>query len=244
MIVDQFKKFNVAKYISIVSIVVVLIVVFFIMYIYQIKGEAVPPFKITKMVAVSTVRTQNLQLIDNVYNADLVQNNDIKIAIEKNPEYKKEAIIRKITINNIQIDKKETQGTIEIYRPVDGVYKYEEPYKIGDKIEYEGAQETFVSEENVQISNQGGIIDLGVIVKDLGKIQYNDNEAIKVDGTLLKRAGIENISFELKFDLIIELESNIKLKTKVKLDLPAGNIVEDGIGTIEQTNLNMVFKRI
>ena len=244
MITKPGEKFNVTKYISIILMFIVLIIILFIMYKYQIDGETTPPFKITKMVAVSTVRTENLKLIDNVYNADLLQSNDIKIAIEKNPEYKKEAIIKKIIINNIQIDKKDTQGTIEMYRPVDGVYKYEEPYRIIDSIQYEGAQETFVSEENVQISNQGGIIDLGVIVKDLGTIQYNDNEAIKVDGTLLKRAGIENISFELKFDLIIELESNIKLKTKIKLDLPAGNIIENGIGTIEEKDLRTVFKRI
>ena len=81
-------------------------------------------------------------------------------------------------------------------------------------------------------------------MRNIGKIQYNDNEAIKVDGTLLKRAGVENVSFELKFDLIIELQSNIKLKTKITLDLPAGNIIENGIETIEQENLDVVFKRI
>ncbi len=240
----QWNKINLIKYISIIIVIISLIVVLFIIFKYQVEGEAVPPFKISKLVAVSTVKTDNLQLEDDKYSADLIQNNDLKIAIEKNPEYKKDAIIRKITLNNIQIIPKETDGTIEIYRPVDGVYKYEEKYKINDSIEYEGAQETYVSEDNIQISNQGGIIDLSVIVKDLGKVRYTDNEAIKVDGTLLKQAGVEQLSFEIKFDLIIELQSNIKLKTKMKLELPAGNILENGVETLEQIDLDAVFKRI
>ena len=54
------------------------------------------------MVVVSTAKTENLQQVEAVYTADVLQSNDIKIAIEKNPEYKKEAIIRNVTINNIQ----------------------------------------------------------------------------------------------------------------------------------------------
>ena len=46
------------------------------------------------------------------------------------------------------------------------------------------------------------------------------------------------------FDLIIELENNVKLKTKIDLELPAGNILENGIETIEETNMKTVFKRI
>ena len=237
-------KLNIWKYLARVTTIIALIVVAFIMYKYHVEGESVPPFNISEMVVVSTVKTNDLQFIDGAYSADLLQFNEIKLAIEKNPEYQKEGIIRKITINNIQIDKKDTNGDVEIYRPVDGVYKFEDRYRIKDSIEYKGEQETFVSEDDIHIANQGGIIDLAVIVRNIGKIQYNDNEAIKVDGTLLKRAGVENVSFELKFDLIIELQSNIKLKTKITLDLPAGNIIENGVETIEQENLDVVFKRI
>lgn len=185
-------------------------------------------------------------LTEDTYTADVIQSNDIKIAIEKNPEYKKEAIIKNIIINNIQINPKDTKGNVEIYRPSMGAKKYEyiEQYKIGDKIVYEGEQETYTKGEKLQIANQGGIIDFSIIVNNLGTITYNEDEAIKVDGTLLKQIGIEQISFEVKFDLIIELESDIKLKTKITLDLPTGNILENGIETIEETKLKTVFKRI
>lgn len=242
----QKKKLNIAAYISVLAIIIILIVVFFIMYKYQVEGESVPPFKISKLVAGSTAKTENLQLVDGVYSAEVVQSNDVRIAIEKNPEYKKEAIIRKITINNIQIDAKETKGKIEIYRPSMGTktYEYIDKYKIENQIEYEGEQETYTKGEVLQIANQGGIIDFSIIVNDLGTIKYNENEVIKVDGTLLKQIGIEQMSFEVKFDLIIELENDIKLKTKITLDLPTGNILENGIETIEQTDMKTVFKRI
>ncbi len=47
---------------------------------------------------------------------------------------KENAIIRKVTINNIQIDKKNTAGNIEIYRPSMGtkLYDYKEMYEIKD----------------------------------------------------------------------------------------------------------------
>jgi len=242
----QDKKFNTALYISFLAIIIILIAVVFIIYKYQVEGEAVPPFKISKMIVASTAKTENLQLLEGVYTADILQSNDIKIAIEKNPEYKKEAIIKKITINNIQIDSKETKGNIEIYRPSKGIklYEYQEQYKVQDVLGYEGEQETYIKGDTLQIANQGGVIDFSIIAKDLGKITYNENEAIKVDGTLLKQLGIDNISFEAKFDLKIELENDIKLKTKIILDLPTGNIIENGIETLEEKEMKTVFKRI
>ena len=242
----QEKKINIGAYISILIIILILITIFFIMYKYNVEGEAVPPFKISKMIVVSSTKTENLELVDGIYNTEVLQNNDIKISIEKNPEYKKEAIIRKITINNIQINPKETKGNIEIYRPSQGekLYEYQEQYKISEKIEYIGAQETYTKGEELQISNQGGIIDFSIIVKNLGNITYNENEAIKIDGTLLKQIGIQEISYQVNFDLIIELENEIKLKTKITLDLPTGDILNNGIETTETTDMKTVFKRI
>ena len=54
-----------------------------------------------------------------------------------------------------------------------------------------------------------------------------------------KAAGIHAI-----IGLEIELENDINLKTKITLDLPTGNILENGIETTETTNMKTVFKRI
>ena len=160
------RKMSIGLYISVLFIIIALIVVFFIMYKYAVEGEATPAFKISKMIVVSSVKTDDIQEVEDSYTANVIQNNDVKISIEKNPEYKKEAIIRKVTINNIQIDKKETTKNIEIYRPSQGtkLYEYDEKYKIGNSFEYLGAQETYLKGENLEISNQGGIIDFSIII--------------------------------------------------------------------------------
>lgn len=241
-------KINIGLYISTLVVIIALIIVFFIIYKYSIEGEAIPPFKISKMIVVSSAKTENIEKTEDTYNAKVIQNNAIKISIEKNSEYKKEAIIRKVTINNIQINEKQSIGNIEIYRPSQGkkLYEYEEKYKINNSIEYKGAQETYFKNENLEISNQGGIIDFSIIINNLGTITYTENEQVKIDGTLIDKLGIskEQISFQVKFDLIIELESDVKLKTKMILELPAGNIIENGIEILEQTDMKTVFKRI
>lgn len=240
------QKINVKLYISILITIFTLIIVFFVMYKYNVEGESIPPFKISKMVVVSSAKTKNLQLQEETYSADIVQNNDIRIAIEKNSEYKKEAIINKVTLNNFQIDKKDTMGNIEIYRPSQGIkmYEYIPQYNVQDTIEYIGEQETYIKGEILQIANQGGIIDFSVILNNIGKVVYNENEALKVDGTLLKQIGIEKLEYKISFDLIIELESGIRLKSKITLDLPTGDILENGIETLEESDLKIVFKRI
>ena len=62
----------------------------------------------------------------------------------------------------------------------------------------------------------------------------------------LEKAGIkaEDMNFKITFDLIIETESDHKFKSNITLDLPTGNILQDGVGTLEDTQLeNVVFKR-
>ena len=61
---------------------------------------------------------------------------------------------------------------------------------------------------------------------------------------------MENVSdknlknYKITFDLIIEIESNHKFKANITLDLPTGNILQDGVGTLEDTELEkVVFKR-
>lgn len=240
------KKINLVVYIGIIFIIIALIIISFIIFKYTVEGEAIPPFKVSKLIVVSGAKTENLKLEEETYSAEVLQNNDIKIVIEKNPDYKKEAIIKKVTINNIQIEENAGNNNIELYRPSikTQAYEYKEAYKVGEELCYIGAQETYLKDETLQIANQGGIVEFSIIANNLGTITYNESEAVKIDGTLLRQIGIEDISYKVSFDLIIELENDVKLKTKINLDLPAGDILENGIETTEQTNLKSIFKRI
>ena len=71
-------------------------------------------------------------------------------------------------------------------------------------------------------------------------------EKIKFYGKLLEKAGIdiENVKLEVSFDLIIETALGYNFKSNVKLDLPTGNILQDGVSTKEDSELtNVIFKR-
>ena len=80
-----------------------------------------------------------------------------------------------------------------------------------------------------------------------GEYSTNEEEEIIHDGALLTKAGITlgEIKKTITFDIIIETESNKKYETTVIKEVPVGNLVEDGIGTEDNTNFNHIrFKRI
>lgn len=242
------KKFSVGAYITFLVVVLVLIVIIFSMYKYSVEGESKPPFIISKIIVTSGAKTVNITQKETAYTATVLQNNDIKIAIRKNPEFEKEAKIKKLTINNIQISKPSKGEGISIYRPSQGInlFDYQEQYVIKDQMEYIGGAETNIKAEQLQISNQGGIVELSIAQYNLGEIQYIENEQVAVDGSLLQRVGIkqEEISFKATFDMIVELESGLKFKTTITMDLPKGNIEQNGIDIYEHTDFKAVFKRI
>lgn len=242
------KKFSIGAYITFLIVIFISIVIVFSMYKYSVEGESRPPFVLSKIIITSSAKTSNLTQKETGYTATILQNNDIKIAIEKNPEYKKEAKIKQITINNIQIIDTNRTDEITVYRPSTGtnLYDYQEQYIVRESMEYFGAAETNVKNEKLQISNQGGIIEFSVVQYNLGEMEYTENEQTPIDGTLLNKIGKtqEDISFKLTFDMIIEVESGIKFKTTITMDLPKGNIVQNGVEIYEHTDFKAVFKRI
>lgn len=247
MIQMQEKKFSLGMYITIVSIVMALIIVCFTMYKYSIEGESRPPFIISKIIVTSGAKTLDMEKNETGYVATVLQNNDIRIAIQKNPEYKKEAKMKKVTITNVQITETNNTNGIALYRPSKGtnLFDYQEEYIVTENMEYFGSSETDMKGDSLKISNQGGILELSATQNNLGQIEYKENEQVAIDGSLLHLLGIkqEDIAFKLTFDLIVELDSNVKYKTTITMDLPKGNIAEDGIEIYEQSDFKAVFKR-
>ena len=85
------KRKNRIIHIYIISaiLIIALSTVFFIMYKYNIEGERNLPFNITKLIVISSAETENFEKQESIYQADVIQKNDIYIAIEKNQNYKK-----------------------------------------------------------------------------------------------------------------------------------------------------------
>lgn len=241
------KKSN-QKYIILFFLILILCTTFFVMYKYYVEGEKNLPFNITKLVVVSSAKTEDVEINENIYEANVIQKNDIYLAIEKNKDYSEEDAIKKITINNLQVTERGKKGTVKFYRTSleTNDFDYTENYEIKDSIEYTGAKKTNLKLENMTISNQGGLIELSVILNDLGKITYSENDNISADGSLLKRLELtkEDIKHIVSFDMIIELTEGNTFKTTLTIELPTGDIVSDGVSTNEIDLSKLVFKRI
>ena len=95
------KKSN-QKYVILFFLILILFTTFFVMYKYYVEGEKNLPFNITKLVVVSSAKTEEIEINEDIFEANVIQKNDIYLAIEKNKDYSKEEAIKKITINRVQ----------------------------------------------------------------------------------------------------------------------------------------------
>ncbi len=235
-------------HICIVAFILIMMIIIsaLLMLRYNVEGEKNLPFNLKGINIVSTAESNLTQDEEDVWHAGILQKNDIFFMIEKNSNYKKEDAIKKISFENFQEIKTNEDMIVNIYRPTTSVetYDYSDEYKIQDSLEYLGGQST--NTETLQINNQGGLIGFSITSDNLGEYVFDENEKLPSDGRLLDKAGIksEDINFKISFDLIIETESNHKFKANIVLDLPKGNILEEGVGTLEDTELeNVIFKR-
>ena len=240
------KKRIIHTYVVIFVIIMLILIATLLMFKYHVEGETNLPFKVTKINVISTAESDLNKDEEDIWHASILQKNDIFFTIEKNSEYKKEEAIKRISFENFQVIKTNEKMEVEIYRPTISVstYNYSEEYKVQNSLEYLGGQST--NTEVLQINNQGGLVGFSITSDNLGEYIFSENEQLPSDGRLLAKAGIksEDIKFKLSFDLIIETESNHRFKSNIILDLPTGNILEEGVGSLEDIELkNVIFKR-
>lgn len=241
------KKRVIHTFVIVFILIVIILISALIMFKYTVEGEKNLPFNVTKINIVSTAEsslTQNGE--ENEWNAKILQRNDIFFVIEKNTNYKKEDAIKKVSFENFQVIKNNKDMIVDIYRPTESMdtYDYSDEYKVKNSLEYLGGQST--NAETLQINNQGGIIGFSITSDNIGEYVFPKNEKLDVDGRLLAKAGVkeDDIKFQVLLDLIIETESGHKFKANIALDLPTGHILEEGVGTLEDTELeNVIFKR-
>lgn len=240
------KKRIIHAFVLIFILIMIILIALLLMLKYHIEGETNLPFILKKVNVISTAESDLNQDEQGIWRAGILQKNDVFFTIEKNSNYKKDDLIKKISFENFQVVKTNENIIVEIYRPTTSAstYNYSEEYKV-ENLEYLGGQTT--NTELLQINNQGGMIGFSIVLDNIGEYVFSENEKLPSDGRLLSKAGInsEDIKFKVSFDLIIETESNHKFKANIVLDLPTGNILEEGVGRLEDTELNgIIFKRI
>lgn len=244
---EEYKKRIIHFYILIWILIALLIMAGISMFIYFAKGESKMPFKISKILTISSAQTINSSILENNYVANVIQKNDIYISIQKNEKYNKEEIIKEITFDNFQILKKPNRGIIEIYKPskTSKLFDYKEEYKV-DSITYYGVETTDTETVKLQIANQGGILNLSIIINNLGEIICLNDENVSLNGKLLSKLEIpyEDIKFKISFEIQILVESGNTFYTTITMDLPTGNILKDGVVSREYPDIEkLIYKR-
>lgn len=218
-----------------------------IMLKYENEGEKNMPFNLTEMLVISSVdETPKAENLENYKrNLDLNQYNDFYLEFKRNSNFKETVYIENIIIENIEIKNGEGKN-INIYVPCDleeKKFSYEDKYKVENSFTYKGSSQD--NEKKLEIGNQGGRILFRIVNQNVGEYISNDDGDISYDGTLLKKIGIsnENIEIGVSFDIVIQTNLS-NYRGKIDLDLPCGNILEEGVCNIKQTDFkDVAFKR-
>jgi len=240
------KKQMIKMCIAVSILAIIIIVVIAIMIKYEVEGDKNMPFNLSKIVVVSTAEGTEIEG-ENKWDFNIYQNNDIYFYIDKNNKYNgKTHFINNVRIENIKITQSPELGKIEAYMPnsLDGrLYSYSKDYIVEEKLEYKGAVSS--NPKMLEIGNQGGSVLIRFSNTNLGQYSSNEDKQIVHDGTLLQKINLNNeqIKFQVSFDFIITV-GNTSYKANIVLDLPTGNIIENGTSSIEKTDMSdVIFKR-
>lgn len=239
-------KQMIKMWIAISALVIIFIIVGTIMIKYEVEGDKNMPFNLSKIMIVSTAEGVESEG-KNKWNFNVYQNNDLYFYIDKNNNYKgNDTYIEKVRIENIQVTKAPKIGEIKAYMPnsTEGrLYSYDKAYIIEEKLEYRGAGKS--NAQTLEIGNQGGNALIRFSNTNLGGYSSNDDKEIVHDGTLLNKLNLteEDVSFTVSFDLIIGVQ-NHDYRANIELELPHGNILENGTESTEKVDMSdVIFKR-
>ena len=167
--------------------------------------------------------------------------------IKKNEDYKYIETIADIKLENFNITQSPKVGQIKLLKPdadAENVIFRNSTENETQSIIYEGDIESNM--KLMKVSNQGGLVVFRYAISELGNYTSNEDEQIN-HNELLKKLSISNddLKFKVSFDISINLDSNKSYKANMSLELPVGNVVDDGIQSQENTDFkNLVFKRM
>ena len=232
----------------ILLLVFIIAIVCLLILKYEVEGEISMPFYLSRIIVISSAEGIQKENTQNIWDLELLQNNDIYIEINKNEDEEKQELIENIVLDNFQINKSPLKGELNLYEPTqdeNNLYKMEQANSIKDKIIYKGSQTTNMN--NLEIANQGGRIGFRYTNQNLGTYTSNEQEQITHDGTILQKLNIksEELKAEVSFDITISLVSQKKYKANISLEFPTNDIVSEGTGSYEKVNMDdVVFKRI
>ena len=172
-------KLKILRIILIVTITVAIVFSIGVIILkYNVEGEINLPFKITKIIMVSSSGGTEKQEHDNMWDIEVSQNNDIYIYIEKNDNYGRTEIIDNIKIDNFKTKKDFEIGEINIYNPSEEGKEIfiNTQNNTTTNVIYKGELESNVKKK--QISNQGGLVIFRCANDKIGTYSSNEVEEV------------------------------------------------------------------
>ena len=227
-------------------IIAILMGVASVMLKYEVEGEKNLPYSLSKIFVVSTVEGNQTDDGQNIFNINVKQVNDLYFYIEKSSSTNE--TIKQITLTNFNVTAAPQKGQLAIYRPtgeIDNLYTYSEQNYLNSSLTYTGA--SIDDLKTLEISNTGGVIGCRISLDELGVFVSNETTEIVYDGSLLNNLGIniEDIKFNISFDIQIETSANVVYQGTISLELPAQDLIEKGSSNFEVTDFSdVIFKRI
>ena len=247
--IDGRIKRGIKFYGIILAIAIVIAFAVFTVMKYDVEGEKNVPFRIGKVIAISSATTEPAtnQEENYIWNEKVIQTNDVYIYLDKDTNYKKDEVIKSVKIDNIKIIQNVKLGKVQVYMPNslnDGMYKYVNDFLVNSSLTYNGA--TNDNAKSLEIGNQGGCVCISFA--NVGLENYKSNEAKEIEqgGAILSLMNIanEDLKFKVSFDLIIETNEKT-YKTNLVLDLPIADLVGQKETHTEITDFSKnVFKRL
>jgi hypothetical protein len=243
------KKKQTIKFCIAVSIfVIILLIVGSLIVKYQVEGEKNLPFRLSKIIMISTAEgVEKEESDEQSWNLSIYQNNDVYLYIDKDENVNNGEMLTKVLIDNIQITSQPQKGTVRPYMPNSSegrLYDYSDNYLVNTELEYTGASKS--DPKTLEIGSQGGTAYIRFSNTQIGDYISKDDTEIVHNGTLLSKINVkeDEIKFSVSFDLTIETDKN-KYKTTLNLDMPTNNLIEEGTTEFEQTDFSdLIFKRV
>ena len=230
-------------------IALILFIALMIVINYNEEGEKVLPFKLSKIVIVSTINGNSKTGSDTIWDIDINQIHDFYISVAPENNTNNKETIKSITLKNFKINPQDVAGNKKILIPTG---------ELGATL-YSNSEENYIDSEIIidggaiddlkykQIGNMGGTIAFRYELENIGNFKGNDETEIKYDASILQKIGldVQKLNTEIGFDLLIKTSKNISYKGNIKLQTPVGNLAENPSGekVIEDFN-NVVFKRV
>lgn len=243
---DKIRKKILKISLTIIIIISILFVAMMWILTYHEEGETNLPFKISKIVIVSSTDGVQNDSSQTQWAMDVNQNNDIYLYIDKNSNYGKTELIENVKISNFNIIKETNKGEIKIYKTTideDKMFNNTNEFEINE-LTYEGDLESNIKQS--KISNQGGLIVFRCANNKVS--QYISTDATEVNyNELLKMTNVseEDLNVSISFDIEIKIVNRKTYQATISLDLPVEDVITNGTANVEITDLeDIVFKII